>query len=41
MWMIQPTAEELYILDSYAAMTFQPGKTRNEDVAVYVHAVLS
>ena len=40
-WMVESSAEDLYVLDNYAPMKFQPGKTRNEGVAKYVHESLS
>ena len=36
-WMVEPSAEDLYVLDNYEPMKFQPGKTRNEAVAIYIH----
>ena len=40
-WMIESSAEDLYVLDNCAPMKFQPGKTSNEGVAIYVHESLS
>ena len=40
-WMVESTAGDLYVLDNHAPMKFQPGKTRNEGVAIYVHESLS
>ena len=36
-WMVESPAEDLYDIDNYAPMKFQPGKNRNEGVAIYVH----
>ena len=41
MWMVESSAEDLYVLDNYAPMKFQPGKTRNDGVAMYLHASFS
>ena len=40
-WMVESSAEDLYVLETYAPMKFQPGKTRNEGVAIYAHESLS
>ena len=40
-WMVESSAEDLYVLDNYAPMKIQPGKTINEGVAIYVHESLS
>ena len=40
-WMVESSGEDLYVLDYYASMNFQPGKTRNEGVSKYVHESLS
>ena len=39
--MVESSAGDLYVLDNCAPMKFQPGKTRNEGVAIYVHESLS
>ena len=38
---IVSSAEDLYVLDTYAPLKFQPGKTRNGGVAKYVNDSLS
>ena len=40
-WIVESFVEDLYVLDNYALMKLQPGKTRNESVAIYVHESLS
>ena len=40
-WMVESSAEDIYVLNNYAHMKFQPGKTRKEGVAIYVHESLS
>ena len=40
-WMVESSTEDFYVLDNYALMKFQPGKHRNEGVAIYVHESLS
>ena len=39
--MVESSAGDLFDLDNYAPMKFQPGKTRNEGVAIYVPESLS
>ena len=39
-WMVESSAEDLYVLNNYAPMKFQLEKTRNEGVAIYVHESL-
>ena len=39
--MVELSAEDRYVLDKYAPIKFQPGKTRNEDRAIYVHESFS
>ena len=39
-WMTELSAENFYALDNYAPLKFQPGETRNEGVAIYVHESL-
>ena len=41
MLIVESSAEDPYVLDNYAPMKFQPGKTRNEVVAKNVHETLS
>ena len=38
--MVESSTGDLYVLDNYAPMKFQPGTTRNEGVAIYVHESL-
>ena len=40
-WMVESSAEDLYVLDNYAPIEFQPRETRNEGMAIYVHVSLS
>ena len=39
-WMVESYAGNFYV-DTYLPMMFQPGKTRSESVAIYVHESLS
>ena len=39
--MAESSAEDLHVSDNNAPMKFQPRKTRNEGVAIYVHESLS
>ena len=39
--MVESSAEDIYVLDNYAPMKFQSGKTRIEGVAIYVYVSLS
>ena len=39
--MVEPSAEDLYVFDDHESMKLQPGKTRIEGVAIYVHESLS
>ena len=40
-WTVQSSAEDIYNLENHAPMKLQPGKTRNEGEAIYVHESLS
>ena len=40
-WTVKSSVEDLYVLDNYAPMIFQPGKTENEGVAKDVHEKIS
>ena len=39
-WMVESSAEDFYVLDNFAPMKFQPGRTRNEGAATDVHESL-
>ena len=39
--MVESSAEGVYVLDNYAPLKFQSGKTRNEGVAIDVHESFS
>ena len=40
-WMTESSDKNAYALESYAPMEFDPGSTRNEGVAIYVHESLA
>ena len=40
-WMTESSDKNAYALESYAAMEFDPGSTKNEGVAIYVHESLA
>ena len=39
-WMTELSAENLYALDNYAPLKFQPGETRTGGVAIFLHESL-
>ena len=35
--MVESSAEDFFVLETFAPLKFQPGKTRNKGVAIFVH----